>query len=749
MEKIDLWAFEGCSSLVNVDWSNATSLTTLGEAVFRACVNLESITLPNSVDGYLPDMLFLGCASLKTFNFPTSVDAIGYNTFNGCTSITEMNIPSGVTRIASSPFEGCTSLKTLTIPDTVEKLYFDINNGCAALETINFNATNCSFYNTTDSAYFAPIFVNDSNFIVNFGNNVQKIPECMFDSNTKIKSLNLPSSIIEIGINAFKGCTGLTTITIPTNVTNIGEYAFAECVNVNTLNFNATACGSFKNTGYVFEKLGLNVGTTVNIGANVQKIPDYFLHYNTNTPNVQTVNFADSSACTVIGGFAFYKTSFSSVNLPDSLKTIGSNAFEASGISSVSIPSALEFIGDDAFKDCVLLSTVSNFGNSSVQLIRGFYGCYNLSSITLPSNAISIEENAFRDCSSIETINIPNSIITISNHAFDGCSALTSFDIPESVSALGEYILNNTTSLLRINYNSQHFYEESFEECYVFAGAGATSGCSLNVGSSVRCIPDYMFSYSYGENYISSVSFSNYSDCYYIGEHAFYACESLKEIEIPENLYNIGYEAFAYCVNLETINYEAYALGYNEDEGSIIFLEDACAFYDAGSSTDGGITINFANSVALVPRFLFGIYGNYGGPCITNINFSQVEGENCIIDMYAFYGQTNLTSITLSNNVCRIYEGAFTLCENVEYCSFSSFDCIRDDKIDWIIYQDVGEFTSNSPNDSRTFDHDSEEEYLTSCFEFFHEFLSPEDYVCSYFTLYGYDYDDNIGFYLI
>ena len=39
----------------------------------------------------------------------------------------------------------------------------------------------------------------------------------------------IPSTVIEIGSEAFYGCFGLTSITIPTTVTEIGYCAFAGC----------------------------------------------------------------------------------------------------------------------------------------------------------------------------------------------------------------------------------------------------------------------------------------------------------------------------------------------------------------------------------------------------------------------------------------------------------------------------------------------------------------------------------------
>lgn len=68
------------------------------------------------------------------------------------------------------------------------------------------------------------------------------------DGRTYIKSIILPESVSDIGVNAYQNCTNLESITIPVNVKSIGNYAFQGCINlkkciighgVNTINFNA------------------------------------------------------------------------------------------------------------------------------------------------------------------------------------------------------------------------------------------------------------------------------------------------------------------------------------------------------------------------------------------------------------------------------------------------------------------------------------------------------------------------------
>jgi len=127
-------------------------------------------------------------------------------------------------------------------------------------------------------------------------------------------------------------------------VTSIGSYAFSKCTGLTEINYNATLAVTGSEVFTVFGSIGASkAGITVNIGANVTKIPAGLFSasasgfYEDSGGMITTVNFASGSVCQSIDNYAFYKCSgLKSITIPSSVTSIGNSAFyECSGLTSV------------------------------------------------------------------------------------------------------------------------------------------------------------------------------------------------------------------------------------------------------------------------------------------------------------------------------------------------------------------------------------------------------------------------------
>ena len=105
-----------------VTYDNKTlKVTSLGREAFRYCIELTSVTIPNSVTN-IGFQCFRDCLKLPSITIPNSVTSLGDWVFLSCLSLTSANIPEGMTSIPKHTFSNCGSLTSVTIPNSVTTL---------------------------------------------------------------------------------------------------------------------------------------------------------------------------------------------------------------------------------------------------------------------------------------------------------------------------------------------------------------------------------------------------------------------------------------------------------------------------------------------------------------------------------------------------------------------------------------------------------------------------------------------------
>lgn len=165
----------GCSeSIIPVDGS----VTSIGQAAFKYCTELKSITIPYGIIG-IGMWAFYNCTGLTSVTIANSVTSIDRDAFKGCTALDTVVIGNGITSIGREAFQDCKNLSKITIPDSVEYI------GC------------CAFQNCTGLTS------------ITIGGGVTSIDSFAFDSCKGLTNLHLPSSLKNIGEYAFYGCSGL------------------------------------------------------------------------------------------------------------------------------------------------------------------------------------------------------------------------------------------------------------------------------------------------------------------------------------------------------------------------------------------------------------------------------------------------------------------------------------------------------------------------------------------------------------
>lgn len=150
-----------------------------------------------------------------------------------------------------------------------------------------------------------------------------------------------------------------------------------------------------------------------------------------------------------IGSQAFYRSSITSISIPNTVTSIGDYAFWYSSLTSVVIPNSVTSLGTSVFSSSQIKSVTLS---SSLKTIS--YGTFdstnNLTSIVIPSGVQTIGGSAFSS-SALSSVVIPSTVVEIGSWAFNRTN-LTKIDIPDSVKTIGFLAFGSNPNLTSIIY---------------------------------------------------------------------------------------------------------------------------------------------------------------------------------------------------------------------------------------------------------------------------------------------------------
>lgn len=400
--EIDDDAFSGNGYIQNI-FLPAT-LETIGTCAFKECTKLAEIKIPAKT-ATIKQEAFAGCTKLRKVTFETGVNKkIGVWAFQSCNALTELDLGGSVTYIGEGAFQGCNHLKKLVIPDSVEETggqggAIGAFVGCTALTevTIGIGLVNLG----------ANTFNGCSNLSkVTLGRNVKLIGNFAFIG-TKLTSITIPASVMEIGEEAFKDVTTLKTVKIESGKNKtIDDYAFNGCTGL----------------------------TSIDLGKSVTSIGSYAFE---DCTALTSINIPDS--VTGIYRRAFLKcTKLAKVTIGNGVESVGYNAFgNCSALKTVTFGAGIETIEDFAFENCSSLEKVVLKPNTQTICKAAFGGCTSLKSVIMPG-VQEIGEKAFQyDIKLSEVVMGEGCIGTIAYRAFLKNENLTKVVIPESAVEIG------------------------------------------------------------------------------------------------------------------------------------------------------------------------------------------------------------------------------------------------------------------------------------------------------------------------
>ncbi len=612
------YSFDCCKYLTSVNIPS--SVTYVGGNAFTATDildgSLQSISVDSANTTYIAD----SDGVLYTKDYKQLV-AYPCNS-----SITSYTINSATTSIAGRSFGGARNLVTLNLSNVTVASGFMMRNAKALVTVIA-----SSQLRTIDNLAFSGC-TNLQNFnfedtqITLIGNDAFR--------DAKLTNINLPNTLTTIGTYAFYNCASLTSVTLPTSLTSLGNSAFPNCTGLTTINYNATNCADLSSENNAFFKAGqYGTGITVNIGANVTKIPAHLFNSST-SPKIKTLNFDSNSQCTSIGTYAFAGlTDLTSIVLPQSINTIWDFAFyNCSALTSAdfSACSNLTALNYSVLRNCTSLTNVVLNNNVQTIGINAFNGDKALTSVTNVAGVTTISDGAFVDCYGLTNIAFP-ALVDMGNYAFNNCTGLQSITFSSGLRSMGIHAFNNCVALTSITL------PEGITSIGEYTFIGCTSLNNVNMASAVVSIDQYAFAHC-----TSLPSIALPESLLTIGEYAFYECRGLTSITLPENLKTMGNYAFYNCRNVTELNFNCTNMNN--------LASDNYVFYDLGVNT-AGTTINVGDNVRKIPSFL--CYPENGSTVRTKIialNFG--ENSTCTaINEKAFCNTHWIKSLDLPDSL--------------------------------------------------------------------------------------------------
>lgn len=375
---------------------------------------------------------------------------------------------------------------------------------------------------------FAFAFGNNINLLesISLPAGILGIRDRAFTGCNGLKRMHLPSSVKEIGFEAFFECNSLQKINLPEGLTKVDDFAFLECRKLDSLVIPST-----------LDQWGWCV-----FGA---------------CTSLKSLTFAPSLKRTGDSSFRFC-TSLDSIVLPTSLKVLEGGTFMGcSQLKSVVLNVGLDSLNMGAFAMCPCLeellipTSVQFFGGMAVDLTcqlslvpgnnfltfedsvlfdKGKTKLINfrnmeVQSYIVPETVTSIEDLGFANAQNLAELQLPVGLHSIHQYAFAGCLGLTTLQLPISLQVIEPNAFNETVFSLSVEPSNPY----------------------LDIDQDVLFNKDRSVLIWYPVFKEGSYEVPETVDS--IAPNAFQSCDGLTCVILPEKLRAIGKEAFSYYID--------------------------------------------------------------------------------------------------------------------------------------------------------------------------------------------------------
>ncbi len=312
------------------------------------------------------------------------VTRIGEDAFYGCDSLTSVSLPEGLSGIGACAFCACKSLTGVSLPESMRAIRASVFASCYALTQVSIPSS------------------------------VTRIEGSAFYHCSSLTGISIPEGVTELGNCVFQSCSDLVSVDLPASLTKIGDMVFDDCGSLREITFAGTEEQWRSIEGGTLQDALDAEGIWVRCSAVAGGTAGASVTWTLREDGVLTLSGSgatdefhcdhgyDDGRPLALPPWAPYMDGITSLVVEPGVTRIGEDAFYGCGnLTGVSLPEGLAEIGSCAF--CT---------------------CHGLTEVALPDGMETIEPSVFASCSGLATVKIPGTVTKIGGSAFYNCSSL-------------------------------------------------------------------------------------------------------------------------------------------------------------------------------------------------------------------------------------------------------------------------------------------------------------------------------------
>lgn len=314
---------------------------------------------------------------------------------------------------------------------------------------------------------------------------------------------------------------------------------------------------------------------------------------------------------------------------------------------------------------------------------------------TIPDTVKTIGRHAFRWCKNLTEVTLPEGVTHIEERAFFNCASLSQISIPDSVEKIGLFAFSMSNALVFTQYNNGIYLGNEVNPYHTFVNPVDNSVTAFSFHADTKIIVGGAF---YNCNGLIQLTVPE--GVVSIGERAFDCSTDLTQISLPDSLQHIGYGAFSSCYALTEIRIGANAseiepgafdsctglngiwvdpdnTAYCSDEQGVLYNKEKTLLLRAPCTISGCYTV--AQGVTVIEKSAFNkcrslsevilpdTVTEIGESAFSNSSVTAVNIPDGVthIGTFAFYS-SKLSAVRIPDSVTTIGDGVFYSCMNLK-----------------------------------------------------------------------------------